>query len=238
MRQRRVLPSLVAVFALAAVACGDDDESASTPNPTTTTTDSTTLPSTTITPGGLEQPAIWPAADVVFATPEEAATDFVETALGVPAVIGEFMQGDSRSGEIEVFFEADGQPRMDVPRSLITVRQLGPEMGWFVTSAWSDGATIDSPSSGASTAAGALDVAGDARGFERTIIVRAFPAGDATVIDNELATGGGNETPEPYMATLDLSTAVAGQVLVILVRGDSGLETDPGEFSAIALVIG
>ena len=44
-------------------------------------------------------------------------------------------------------------------------------------------------------------------------------------------------TPEPYAATVDLSTAPAGSIVTILVRGDTGLDNDPGEFSAIAVVI-
>jgi hypothetical protein len=48
------------------------------------------------------QPAIWPAADVVFDTPEAAAADFVSTVLRVPPTLGEFQQGDPDSGEIGV----------------------------------------------------------------------------------------------------------------------------------------
>jgi len=37
--------------------------------------------------------------------------------------------------------------------------------------------------------------------------------------------------------TIDLSGAAPGDVITLLVRGDTGLETDPGEFGAIAVVI-
>jgi hypothetical protein len=37
--------------------------------------------------------------------------------------------------------------------------------------------------------------------------------------------------------TLDLSDAEPGDVVVLLVRGGSGLESDPGDFGAIPIVI-
>lgn len=189
----------------------------------------------------LEQPAIWPAADVVFTTPEEAAADFVREVLisdGEPA-LGDFQQGDSRSGEIAVQFAGeDGtlDPPMDV--GLLSLRQLGPSDGWFVIAASSDGANITTPTALATVAAGALDVAGEARGFESTVVVSAFPSGDnSALLDQEIASGGAFADVEPYDATLDLSGATPGEVVVILVQGDSGLGSDPSTFAAIPIVI-
>ena len=264
---RRVLVLLAFVAAVAFVSCGDDESSSSTTegstvpttapattSPTTapettapaTTEPATTVPATTVVPptapttsiDGLEQPAIWPAADVVFSTPEAAAADFVEQLLGVPAVLGEFMGGDARSGEIEVFSPGEGGPGSSVVRSTLLMRTLGPDDGWFVLAAVQPTVSIDTPPQGETVAAAPLTVAGAARGYEATIIVKASIAGTTTLlVDPAIAMGGALETPEPYTATVDLSTAPAGSVVTILVRGDTGLETDPGEFSAIAVVI-
>ncbi|MGB5758849.1 MAG: hypothetical protein WBM50_18195 [Acidimicrobiales bacterium] len=78
--------------AVVVTGCGGDDTGAGDATPTTVAT-TTSVP--TSTPGeeptptsavvGLEQPAIWPAADIVFSTPVEAAEDFVTEVLGVPA---------------------------------------------------------------------------------------------------------------------------------------------------------
>lgn len=208
-----------------------------------TTEPATTEPATTVAPpttsiDGLEQPAIWPAADVVFTTPEAAAADFVEQLLGVPPVLGEFMGGDARSGEIEVFSPGEGGPGSSVARSTLLLRQLGPDDGWFVLAAVQPSVSIDTPARGDTVTAGPIDVAGAARGFEATIIVKAAIAGTTTLLtDPVIAMGGALETPEPYTATVDLGAAPAGSIVTILVRGDTGLETDPGEFSAIAVVI-
>jgi hypothetical protein len=234
MRSIRIFLPALAVVALVAAGCGSDDEAGTTAT-TTTTTEATT---TTTEPAGLEQPAIWPAADVVFTTPEAVAEDFVTQVLGVPPVLGEFQQGDARSGEIELL-SPDADPSSRAVRGLLLLRQLGPDDGWFVLAVANENASITSPESGATVAAGPLTVQGVARGFEGNVNVRAFVAGDASDdLDQEITMGGGMGTPEPISVTLDLSGAAPGDIVTILVRGGTGLETDPGEVGAIPVVIG
>jgi hypothetical protein len=189
----------------------------------------------------LDQPAIWPAPDVVFATPDEAAADFVSTVLiseGDP-VLGEFRQGDSRSGEIPVLFAGESGD-LDPPQEqgLLFLRQIGPTDGWYVIGASSDGAVIDTPSSLDEVPAGTVTVSGEGRGFEGTLVVSAFAPGDlASEFDREIGAGGAFEELQPYSVELDLSGATAGDVVVILVQGDTGLGSDPGTFAAIPVVI-
>jgi len=226
---------ILAALALALVlsACSDDD---SDTDSTTTTTIGD--PSTTIEAPRTEQAAIWPTADVVFETPEAAAEDFVRNALGVPPVLGEFQQGDTRSGEIEVFSPGEGDTSTRIFRGLLLLRQLGPENGWFILGAVNDNASITSPESRAEVPAGPLLIEGVGRGFEATVIVTAFIAGDAGIqLDEAIAQGGAFETPKPFEVTLDLSAASPGDVVTLLVRGGTGLETDPGEFGAIPVII-
>jgi hypothetical protein len=189
----------------------------------------------------LDQPAIWPAPGVVFTTPEEAAADFVTTVLiseGDP-VLGEFRQGDSRSGEIPVLFAGETGD-LDPPQEqgLLFLRQIGPTDGWYVIGAVSDGAVIDTPSALDEVPAGTVTVSGEGRGFEGTLVVSAFPPGDqASQLDQEIGAGGAFEELQPYSVELDLSGAAAGDVVVILVQGDTGLGSDPGTFAAIPVVI-
>jgi hypothetical protein len=206
---------------------------------TTTTAPTTTAAvASTTAPAGLEQPAIWPAADVVFESPEAAAEDFVTQVLGVPPTLGEFQQGDSRSGEIEVFSPGEGDSGQSVSRGLLLLRRLGAESGWFVLAAVNDNASIVLPASGARVPAGPLTVEGVARGFEANVVVAAFVAGrSGEELDRQITMGGAFETPEPFSATLDLSRAAPGEIVVLLVRGGAGLETDPGEFGAIPVVV-
>jgi hypothetical protein len=189
----------------------------------------------------LDQPAIWPAADVVFATPEEAAADFVSAVLiseGDP-VLGEFQQGDSRSGEIAVLFAGEtGDLDPPLEMGVLSLRQIGPTDGWYVIAAVSDGAIIDTPSALEEVPAGVVTVSGEGRGFEGTLAVSAFqPGEDAATFDLEIGAGGAFADLEPYSVELDLSRAGPGDVVVILVRGDSGLGNDPSTFAALPIVI-
>ena len=77
-----------------------------------------------------------------------------------------------------------------------------------------------------------------ARGYEATVTVAAYLAGSDEPIDQVLTSGGSLDDPEPFSVSLDLSGTEEGDVVAIVVRGDTGLETDPGDFGAISLVIG
>jgi hypothetical protein len=247
----------IAALTVGLAACGTDDDvtepiddtttttttvadtttTTTTVDTTTTTTTADTTTTTTAVPG-LGQPAIWPADDVVFTDPREAAEDFVFQVLGVPPAVGEFEQGDVRSGEIDVFSLGEGPDAEPVVRGRLLLRQLGESDGWFVIGAVNEFASIDVPAPNAEVPAGEVTVEGVARGFEATVIVTAFRAGDAEdVLDQQLTMGGAFETPEPFSVELDLSGASPGEVVAILVRGGVGLETDPGEFGAIAVVM-
>ncbi len=228
------------VAGLLLAGCGSDDGTVA--GSTTTSADDTTTTAaeattTTTAPVGLEQPAIWPAADVVFTTPEAAAEDFVSKVLGVPPALGEFQAGDERSGEMEVLSPGEGSGP-SVPRGLLLLRQLGPDDGWFILAAVNDSATVATPASAGEVAAGPVTVEGVARGFEANVVVRAFVAGDETqALDQVITMGGAMETPEPYSVSLDLTGAEPGQIVVIVVQGGTGLETDPGDFAAQPVVI-
>jgi hypothetical protein len=250
---------MFAAATLMALSCGSD-EAAPTTSPTTspTTAATTTVVSTTVAPtvapptvapttvapttvaptttiAGVAQPAIWPAADTVFTTPDAAASDFVQTVLGVSPLLGEFQAGDSRSGEIAVFSPGDGTP---VERSILFLRMLGPSDGWFVIGAANPAVTISTPQTVDEVTAGPVTVGGVARGFESTVLVRAFVAGRVTpLLDEVITAGGAFATSEPYSVSVDLSGAAPGDVVTLLVRGDTGLDGDPGEFSAVPIVV-
>lgn len=257
--------AVLAVGGLLAAACSDDSDSTTSTNPTSVSTtapttvapSSTALPTTTAAPTtsaastsvapttvaptttvvSLGQPAIWPAADVVFTTPEEAAADFVVQVLGVPPALGEFVQGDSRSGEIEVMSPGEGGGTPS-PRAVLFLRQLGPASSWFIIGAGSDGASITTPETLDEVPAGLVTVEGVARGFEASMMVSAYIAGNPEVLTQQHTMAGTMEEAGPFSVQLDLSSVAPGTVVMLMVRGGVGLETDPGEFSAIPVVIG
>ena len=226
---------LVRVLAMAAsallmVACGDDDSATGG----TTTSAATSSPDTA---ASLEQPAIWPSADVVFASPEAVAEDFVLKVFGVPPTLGQFRQADARSGEIEVLSAGEGGGSR-VLRSLLVLRQLGPDDGWFIVAAINENVSIASLTAGQRLPAGPVTVAGRARGFEAHVVVSCLLPGRAQApVDQEVTQGGALAEPQPYTVVLDLADAAGERVAWLLVRGGTGLEMDTGEFSAIPVLI-
>jgi hypothetical protein len=186
----------------------------------------------------LDQPAIWPASDVVLGTPEQAAKTFVSDVLGVEPMLSNFLAGDSRSGEIQVFSPGDVDGADVLERGLLGLRIIGPNDGWFVIGAVSPGVSIDSPETLDRVAAGPLTVTGEGRGFEGTLVVTAFRAGDADdVLGQVITRGGAFETRESFTVSIDLSDASPGEVIALIVRGDTGLDGDPGDFASIPVVI-
>lgn len=205
----------------------------STVAPTTSTPPSTVPPTTG--PVVREQPAIWPAADVVFEDPEVAASDFVAHVLDVPIALGDFAAADARSGEIVVSCDLCS----GTPRGTLLMRRLGPSDGWFVTAIVNDLTTITSPTQGDAVEPGPITVSGTAIGFEANVSITAFVVGDAArVLDRVTVLAGTMGEAGPFSVTLDLSAAAPGDVIVLLVRGGVGLETDPGDIAAVAVVVG
>lgn len=248
MRVLRIALLMSLLLGAGLTACGDDDDdpgtttttegdtTTTTAAPTTTTSDGTTT-STSQVPAAT-QPAVWPVPGAGFDTPEAAAEDFVSTVLGVAPVLGPFQAGDARSGEIEVLSPGEGGEGTPLPRGRLLLRQLGPDDGWYVLAAVSEGASIEMPETGADVPPGPVSVQGQARGFEGTVVVSAFPAGDAAVtLAEEITQGGPFGEPEPYDVTLDLSAAEPGGVVALLVRGGTGLASDPGDFAALPVVV-
>lgn len=232
---RKVVAAVAAVtLGIALAGCGNDDTGTGTgtvePSVTASETDTTTEPT------GPEQPALWPAADVVFDDPVAAAQDFLDNVLEA-GTAGEFRQGDARSGEVDALFTGESGDQ-SIVRSTLLLRQLGSANSWFVIAAVNPNAAITAPDSMAEVPAAPLSVEGIGRGFEANLNVSARVSGTTgEPLDLQIAQGGSEATPLPFTTTLDLSGAAAGDVVTIMVRGGTGIETDPGDFGAIPVVI-
>ena len=260
MLRTRTFRVAVAAVVVVLVGCTSSGSTGPTASPSTATpvtepatmpltTPATSVPATTVAPTTAaptsppttislpQQPAVWPAASVVLTTPEAAARGFVDQVFGTGPLIGPFVGDDQAGGEITVYASADGT-RLTNPRSTLLLRRLAPSNGWFVLAAVSEFATITVPTSGSTVPNSALTVQGSATGFESTVNVRAFLAGHADREFDQKGVQAGNQgTMLPYSASLDLSTAAHGAVVVILVHASSPLENDPGQFSALPIVI-
>jgi hypothetical protein len=236
----KLAPLILLGALITVVACGGDSSPKAT-DPTTdpTATTTTTAPVTTTQATPYTDPvpmAVWTSMGPDADAPDGAAAALIREYFGVTPLISPFMAGDAMSGEIEVYSGGEGP---QVVRSLLLMRQLGAQARWSVLAAINPNIQIDAPPDGGVFVPGMLTVAGLARGFEGTIIVSAYRVGqEAELIDQQIGAGGALADPEPFSVVLDLSDTQIGDVIAIVVRGDTGSEDDTGEFSALAIQIG
>lgn len=210
--------------------------SSSSSSTTTSSASSTSSTSSSVAPD--DRVVAWPPKGETFSTPEAVAADFTARVFGTGAVLGAFRAGDMRSGEIDVFASDEAGRPLGSVRSTLLLRQVGTDDAWSVLAAVSEGASIRTPAGG-DTVSGVVTVAGRARGFEANVNVRAVAVRNPDVALDEQTTMGGNlDQPRRYRVDLDLSQATAGDVVLLVVHGGAGLETDPGDTAVIPVVIG
>ncbi len=168
-------------------------EPTATPEPSPTpTTEPTATATPTTEPTPPEDPfatAVWPWADssVRYDDPLAATRGFAVDFVGFDdPVIGEFMQGDSRSGEVEIRPEADG------PITTVFVRQLGPDDSWWVLGAVTQNIVVDQPDA-LSEIDDPVTVEGMSLAFEGTVVVHVRADGQADPLVETFVTGGGTE---------------------------------------------
>lgn len=212
----------VVLVAALLLAGGDDDDVAVDDTTTTTTeaetTTTTTADETTTTTEGDGEGlspddrafVVWPdpGGDARFDDPVEAATDFATELVGyTDPVVGEFQQGDNRSGEVEI------RPRADGPVTTVMVRQYGTDDSWWVIGAATENIEVDEPAP-----QGAVDhpvqVSGRARAFEGNVQVAVYRDGSTEPLGTGFVTGSGGGDLGPF-------------------SGEIGIDTAPGEWGSI-----
>lgn len=185
----------------------DTDDVATEPTTTlapTTTATPTTEPSTTATtaPAPVDtSTAVFPsgAGETRYDDPVEAARAFAVDFVGfTDPIVGDFMQGDARSGEVEV------RPLADGPVTTVFVRQLGSDGAWWVLGAATANIAIDAPAAGESISS-PVAVTGSALAFEGTVNVEVRQDGAGEPIGTGVVTGGG-DVLRPFSGEIEFST--------------------------------
>ena len=201
--------AVAVIAALVAVIVWPEDESddAAT-EPTTTeapaTTATTTAPSTTAAPPTVApvdtSTAVFPygTGDVRYTDPVEVARAFAEDFVGfTDPLVGDFMQGDSRSGEVEV------RPMADGPVTSVFVRQIGTDGSWWVLGSATGDITTDAPGPGDAITS-PVTVSGSALAFEGAVVVEVRQDGAREPLGTGYVTGGGDEM-RPFSGPVSFS---------------------------------
>jgi hypothetical protein len=184
---------------------------------TTATTEvvETTAPTTDAppVPDDAVRTALWPwvDTDVRYVDPVEAATGFAtDFLLFDEPIVGDFMAGDSRSGEVEV------QSFVDGPITVVFVRQLTDDDSWWILGAASENIVIDEPEALAEVVS-PLTVSGTALAFEGTVDVQLRADGNGEPIFEGFVTASGGPEPAPFTESFEfISPNETGGALVML----------------------
>jgi hypothetical protein len=220
------IATLVAVVAIAVVVylvTRDDDDSPQTA--VTSTTATTTAPTTTASPTSLPvdtSTAVWPFASSAtrYADPASAARGFATDYLGfTDPVVGEFRQGDARSGEVPLQAKATG------PVTTVLVRQLGDS--WWVLGASTPNIELTSPAASA-TISSPVRLQGTSTAFEATVNAEVRVDGSTQPVGTGIVMGGANGQMGPFDGTVTFSqpSASAGAVLLYTLSSEDGSITE------------
>lgn len=206
--------AVAVIAALVAVILWPDDGDDVTTEPATTTTEASATTGTTSAPSTTAAPptvapvdtatAVFPygTSDVRYFDPVEATRAFALHYVGfTDPLVGEFMQGDARSGEVEV------RPTANGPVTTVFVRQLGTDGSWWILGSATAYIAVETPGPGDAIGS-PVTVSGSALAFEGMVVVEVREDGAREPLGTGYVTGGGDEM-RPFSGQVSFSPASA-----------------------------
>lgn len=227
---RRASAILLVVGTLTVVGCGSSTDKVSdttgittTSTKATATTVGTTIADATVTTtsaGEQSDSAVWPSvgSSTRYTDPVDAAKGFATEFLGfVDPIVGDFQQGDTRSGEVAVKSSDTG------PTTTVMVRQLGADNSWWVLGASTPNLRIAVPES-LTTVTSPLQVSGQSTAFEGTINVeiRADDQSKPLVAGTTMGGSMGEMKPFSIGMTFPAPTVHGGAIVVKTMSAKDG----------------
>ena len=190
---------------------------------TTVTTVTTAPPATSETTvttidASVRLSAVWPFAGstIRYDDPVDAATGFAEDYIGFDdPIIGSYLSGDGRSGEVEV------RPAEDGPITTVFVRQLGDDDTWWVIGSATSDIEVSRPDA-LDEITSPLEVTGRAVAFEGVVDLQLRADGFAVLVD-DVVVGGGIEMA-PFSGSFDFTSPdeAGGAVVLTISSPDDG----------------
>lgn len=205
---------------------GGHDSPSATPQPSPSVTTSTTTsasPTSTTTSSSTAalsaeeaRSVVWPrpGSGTVYDDPvEAAATMALQLAKFTSPLVGPFLQGDSRSGEVEV------RPTSNGPVTTVLVRQMS-DGHWYSIGAVSDALRLESPAAGA-TIGSPLQVSGESTAFEGLVLVTVLRQGDPNPLGQLPVQGGANGQMAPFSGSVHYDAPDVGRPGVVMLSTES-----------------
>jgi hypothetical protein len=214
-----LLAAVVWIIVLLNPPGGDDPGSPASPSATDSATPSATATATSSAPaspsasetsteapgtGDLDEAeaanVVWPhpAGPLLYDDPVDAATGFAEDLAGFSnPLVGDFMQGDSRSGEIEVKAATDG------PATTVLVRQMS-DGNWYTIAATTPDIDVTRPAAG-ETVGSPIPLEGRARAFEGHVGVTVHGWDSAEPVGEGFVLGSGGPELGPFEGEVEFN---------------------------------
>ncbi|WP_411731369.1 Gmad2 immunoglobulin-like domain-containing protein [Paeniglutamicibacter sp.] len=180
------------------------------PSPTASASDLPGTPPASL-PAGEAATVIWPdpGGALRYGTPQDAAGGFAEDFAGfTDPVYGEFMQGDSRSGELEVRPVADGAV------TTVLLRQLSDGQ-WYAIGAASSEIQLDVPVASALISS-PVALSGSSRAFEATVNVEVHAHGTVEPLGTGIVMGGSGPDLAPFSGSIQWENPGTGTGVLLL----------------------
>jgi hypothetical protein len=218
-----VLVLTAVVVALLLTGNGDDQATTTTTAvitttavaPTTTEAPTTTDAPATTTPAVVDtRTAVWPTvdSDIRYNDPVVAASGFATFVGFLDPIVGPFLMGDPRSGEVEI------RPTANGPATTVFVRQL-EDGNWWVLGSATGSIRLDAPGAG-ETVTTPVRLTGAANAFEGHVSVTIIQDGSATPVATGFVTGAMGEMG-PFDTTLAFSRPPTGRYGAIVLTTTS-----------------
>ncbi len=223
---------LIVILVLAAFGIGyavgtnnNNDEDQGVSSGSTSSTSSSLGSSSTSAPLNVDiSSAVWPFVESTtrYTDPVDAARGFAIEFVGfVDPEIGEFQQGDSRSGEVEI------RTKISEPTTVI-VRKLSDDTWWVLGSATAN-IVVESPATGALVTS-PQPLSGKARAFEGTVDVEVRQDGSKQALGKGFVTGSGGAQLGPFEGEITFSnpTEQYGTLLFTTTSAEDGKINEAG----------
>ena len=212
-------------------------EDTTTTEPEVTTTTEAPRPTTTTTAASAaEEPppgtALWTAEDA--SSPDAVAKRFAREYLGMTQtglVVGEFRQGDSRSGEVEI----KPSDRQGAPTTTVLLRQIVGTR-WSVIGTAARDIRVSEPSPGHVDGTSPVHVSGEGRAFEGTINVEVRTQEE--VLGTGFVTAGCCEAYEPFQGDIEYrepQQRISAAVVFVIHSAEDGSVV---QASAVPIIVG
>lgn len=208
-------------LSIVVAACGSSGKPAT---PSTTSVSSTTTSSTTTTtsPQAARSIAVWPTAasgiryDAPLAVARAFALDYLHF---VDPIIGQFQQGDARSGEVPVRTTAEGTA--PGPVTTVIVRQI--DGSWWVLGAATPNIVLTQPAALA-TISSPVQLRGTSTAFEATVNVSIREDDVAKPLVESFLMGGSNGQMGPFDASFTFAspTSTYGAIVLYTISSANG----------------